>query len=100
MIRGLTYDNTEGNSVGVFATTTGATIKKIGIENANVIGNKDVAALVGIMTGGLIEECYVSNSYIKGGDHVGSLVGQTTSDALIKNCYALLGSSDTFCFYI
>ncbi|MCW3787946.1 T9SS type A sorting domain-containing protein [Plebeiibacterium sediminum] len=88
VIRGLTYDNTEGNSVGVFATTTGATIKKIGIENANVIGNKDVAALVGIMTGGLIEECYVSNSYIKGGDHVGSLVGQTTSDALIKNCYA------------
>lgn len=88
IINGLTYNNAATPSVALFASTSGATIKKLGIEKANLVGQQNVAALVGIMSGGTIEQCYVSNSYIQGTDHVASLVGQTVSGATIKNCYA------------
>jgi hypothetical protein len=88
IISNLNFENTDAQMVGLFSTTTGATIKKLGIENATIIGKKDVAAFIGIMTGGVLEQCYVSNSYIQGDDHIASLVGQTVSDALVQNCYS------------
>ncbi|MDD3079927.1 MAG: hypothetical protein PHH37_12610 [Paludibacter sp.] len=91
IIKGLSYNNTATEKVALFATTTDATIKNLGIEGANIIAKKDVAAIIGVMTGGVLEQCYVSNSYIQGGDHVASLVGQAvagTSNAVVRNCYA------------
>jgi len=88
IIKGLSYNNTATNNVSLFATTTSATIKKLGFEKASLIGKQNVAAIVGVMTGGTIEECYVSNSYIQGTDHVASLVGQALSGAVVQNCYA------------
>lgn len=88
IISGLSYNNSATGSIALFASTSGATIKKIGIENANLIGQQNVAGIIGVMTGGTLEQCYVSNSYIQGTDHVASLVGQALSNAVVKNCYA------------
>jgi len=75
VIKGLNVNTPTTNSVGLFATTTDATITKLGIENANLVGNADVGGIVGIATGTTISECYVANSYIEGRDHVGSIAG-------------------------
>ncbi|MCP9610720.1 hypothetical protein [Coprobacter tertius] len=88
IISGLVYNNSETEKAALFATTTNATIKRLGIENANIIAKKDIGALVGIMTGGLIEECYVADSYFQGNDHVSSLVGQAVGGAKVQNCYS------------
>ncbi len=88
IISGLKFEDTSTASVGLFSYATGATIQNLGIEDANIVGAKDVAAFVGVMSGGTLEKCYVSNSFIQGTDHCASLVGQPKDDALVQNCYA------------
>lgn len=75
IIYGLTVNDKENRNKGLFSETEGATITKLGIEKARIVGNEDVGAIVGNMKGGLIDQSYVANSYIEGRDHVGSLVG-------------------------
>jgi hypothetical protein len=87
IIKGLTF-NSSSSSIGFFATTTGATITKLGIENARFVGTADVAALVGVANSTTITECYVSNSYLEGSDHVGSFAGNLKSGSVIRNCYS------------
>jgi hypothetical protein len=89
VIKGLTFNNTGTNSVGLFASTSaGATITKLGIENANLVGNADVGGIVGVAVGTTISECYVANSYIEGRDHVGGITGALKSTSLLQNSYA------------
>ena len=76
IISGLKVNQSTTAERGLFSTANGATIKKLGIENANVVGNERTGVIVGLMVGGLIEECYVANSYVEGRDHVGSIGGQ------------------------
>lgn len=84
IIYGLRVDDKEKRNKGLFSETEGAEITKLGIERAYVVGNEDVAALVGNMKGGLIDQCYVADSYIAGRDHVGALVGAMRSyDAVV-----------------
>lgn len=75
VIRNLTFSNTDRDNTALFATTHGATIKNLGIEDANLVGNANTAAIVGQAYGGSITSCYVANSYIEGRDHVASIVG-------------------------
>ncbi|MBQ1584166.1 MAG: peptidase M26, partial [Muribaculaceae bacterium] len=75
VIRNLTFNNPNQDQAALFATTHGATIKNLGIENANIVGNANAAAIVGRAYGGNIQSCYVANSYIEGRDHVGSIAG-------------------------
>ena len=75
VIRNLTFNNANQDQAALFATTHGATIKNLGIENANIVGNANAAAIVGRAYGGNIQSCYVANSYIEGRDHVGSIAG-------------------------
>ena len=75
VIRNLTFNNANQDQAALFATTHGATIKNLGIENANIVGNANAAAIVGRAYGGTIQSCYVANSYIEGRDHVGSIAG-------------------------
>ena len=89
IIKGLTFNNTGTNSVGLFASTnSGATITKLGIENANLVGNADVGGIVGAAIGVTISECYVANSYIEGRDHVGGITGSLKTTSTIQNSYA------------
>ena len=75
VIRNLTFNNPNQDQAALFATTHGATIKNLGIEGANIVGNANAAAIVGRAYGGTIQSCYVANSYIEGRDHVGSIAG-------------------------
>ncbi|MDD3079722.1 MAG: T9SS type A sorting domain-containing protein [Paludibacter sp.] len=75
IIYGLRVDNSSVAQRGLFSNTEGAEITKLGIEDAYLVGNEDIGAIVGNMKGGLLDQCYVANSYISGRDHVGSLVG-------------------------
>ena len=75
VIRNLTFNNANQDQAALFATTHGATIKNLGIEGANIVGNANAAAIVGRAYGGTIQSCYVANSYIEGRDHVGSIAG-------------------------
>lgn len=75
VIRNLTFNNPNQDQAALFATTHGATIENLGIENANIVGNANAAAIVGRAYGGTIQSCYVANSYIEGRDHVGSITG-------------------------
>lgn len=88
VISGLNYNDPAINNVGFFASTSGARISKLGIENARFVGNADVGGIVGNAKDATqISECYVANSYIEGRDHVGSIVGAARSLSLISNCY-------------
>lgn len=88
IIYGLKVNDSGTAERGLFSQTNGATIRNLGIENANIVGNERTGAIVGLMIGGLIEKCYVANSYIEGRDHVGSIGGQIKGGAIIQNCYS------------
>lgn len=92
VIRGLKYNNPAVNNVGLFGEATGATITKLGIEDAEIIGNVNSGAIVGRALNTTITECYVANSYIEGSDHVGSIVGgiipNESGSTLVQNSYA------------
>lgn len=75
VIRNLTFNNANQDQAALFSTIHGATIKNLGIEGANILGNANAAAIVGRACGGTIQSCYVANSYIEGRDHVGSITG-------------------------
>ena len=79
---GLTISNlfiNEPNSsnVGLFGLTgTGSTVRRVGLEAANVIGNSSTGGLVGHNSGDIIDS-YVKGS-VSGNKHVGGLVGYNT----------------------
>ncbi len=75
IIRNLTIDDEETENVGLFTQCNEATIKNLGIENANIVGSSYVGAIAGTFYGGSIEQCYIGSSYIEGYEYVGSFVG-------------------------
>jgi len=90
VIRNMSYNQSGQASVGLFATTRGATIEDLGFENANMVGNENVGALAGHFYGGEAHRIFVMNSYIEGRDHVGSIVGNMGNNngdpSLITDC--------------
>jgi hypothetical protein len=89
VIYGAVIENAANRNIGLFRITNGATIKKLGVENARFIGNEDVGGIVGRADGvTTIEECYVANSYIEGRDHAGAITGGLNDGSIIRNCYA------------
>lgn len=94
VIKNLNIAGTNDN-IGFFGTAVGATISKVGFENANVIwsgdGGANVAVVVGRAVGVTITESYVGNSYVYGRDHVASFVGGSFAGGdvtLIEDCYS------------
>lgn len=75
VIKNLTFSDKNRNNTALFSTMRGGTIKNVGIEQANLVGNANVAAFVGRLYGGTISQCYVANSYIEGRDHVAAFTG-------------------------
>lgn len=90
VIRNMSYNQSGQASVGLFATTRGATIEDLGFENANMVGNENVGTLAGHFYGGVARRIFVMNSYIEGRDHVGSIVGNMSNNngepSLITDC--------------
>ncbi|MCP9611493.1 T9SS type A sorting domain-containing protein [Coprobacter tertius] len=92
IIKGITFGDEKKSNVGLFGSTKGAVISKLGLENAELIGDVNVGALVGAAENTKITECYVANSYIEGRDHVGSIIGgilpNGEGSTIVQNCYA------------
>jgi hypothetical protein len=85
-IMGLTINRPSTNGVGLFGSTTGATIQNVGLLGGSTIGSSDVGNLVGVNWASTI-----SNSYATGnvsGAVEGGLVGVSYSASVISNCYA------------
>ena len=83
------------NDKGFIAKASEATIKNLGIENAEVIGGSDVGILIGEDYGSSISNCYVEGS-VNGVDTVGGLIGYASCNTIATNCYAnvnVVGSS-------
>ncbi len=90
VIKNLTIESA-GDDLGFFGVADGATITKVGFENANVLwdttsGGANVAVVVGRSYGSTITNSYVSGSFVRGRDHVASFVGGSFTG----------GSSDTY----
>lgn len=88
IIRGLMFNNSSTNSVGLFKTSNGAIIKKLGFENVQITGAKQVGIIVGNAVATVFEECYTSNGVVNGVDHVGSICGRAQEATVIRNCYS------------
>ena len=86
-IRNITFKDADRDKTALFATFSGEFIKNVGFEGLDLVGNADVAAVVGETTGnGIISNIVVTNSKINGRDHVASIVGKLSSGATIINC--------------
>jgi hypothetical protein len=88
VVKNMTIARSGENYVGLFGNTMSATIKKLGVVNCSVSGQKFVAGLVGenYFTV-IISNCYATGS-VNGSDCVGGLVGSNYSTT-IQNCYAI-----------
>ncbi|MDE6527710.1 MAG: Ig-like domain-containing protein, partial [Muribaculaceae bacterium] len=94
VIKNLTM-NVTGDDKGFFGTANGATIDKVGFENARVVwsgnGGANIAVVVGRAVGVTITNSYVANSYVYGRDHVASFVGGSFAGGdptLVEDCYS------------
>jgi M6 family metalloprotease-like protein len=65
---------------------SGGYIKKTGLLNCNIIGNRSLGGLVSENGGGTISSCYFTGS-VSGNDNVGGLVGYNNSGIII-DCYS------------
>ena len=88
VITNLTMNRSDEECVGLFGFINNATIKNLGIENCNVIGQFNVGGLAGFVSGfSTISNCYVTGN-VSGMDMIGGLTGQLIGTANIINCYA------------
>ncbi len=66
----------DGNNVGLFARTDGATIKNLKVDGSIAGAEENVGGIVGTMTGGKIESCTaLSTMTVSGKKKVGGIVG-------------------------
>ncbi len=75
-IKNLSF-NTESNAdQALFGYVSGATIRGITLEKANIVGRTDTAALIGtVQDGATVQNCTVIDSTIVGESHVGAIIG-------------------------
>ena len=103
-ISGLFIDENGLDYMGLFGSiSSSASITKVGILNADVVGRYHVGALVG-KNSGTVSECYATG-VVEGATYAGGLVGNNTGT--LKNSYAnvdleqgstfggLVGNNDT-----
>ena len=97
IIYNLSLNKPTVDNVGLFGYTSSATIIKLGLHSANIIGKNSVGALVGRAINSNIEQCYVYNGTITGQQSVGGLIGYLDSQSDILNSYSrnssLIGTS-------
>lgn len=80
---------------GLFASTKGATIKNVGLENVNINGTaSSVGGLVGSSgTGTNISNAYTTGTVKSTGNNVGGLVGYHTDTGVFSDVYSSANTS-------
>jgi hypothetical protein len=80
--------------IGLFSTTLGATIKKLGLVDANITGLSYVGGFAGFFSSSTLTCCYCTGtitSSSSGDSYVGGLVGQnyvSSGTSTVTNCYS------------
>ena len=88
ILKGITINADNGDKVGIFRYTRGATIKNLGISNITINASErnQVGGLVGECENTTIDQVALSG-FINGRDHVGGLCGRTSGVSSITNSY-------------
>lgn len=106
VIRNMTINNTTKQQVGLFATTDGATISNLGIENSYISsefhasGQTGIGVLAGVAMSSQISNCYTTGSIrsiVNGtldNDLAGGLIGLTVMSN-VQNSYSDVDISGT-----
>lgn len=90
------YHTISNLKVPLFASTNGATIKNVILENASVSSTGNVGGIVGTAQGTTrIYNCGVLSGSIGGGTNTGSIVGELQGSARVINCYSFANVSGT-----
>ena len=84
-ISNLTINRPNELYEGVFGRAVGATFQNVDINNANVVGNRYVAFLCGVISQCEVENCNIKNSEIVTDVVAGGLVGELNGLNNIKN---------------
>ena len=88
-ISNLKLDKNTGN-IGLFAFTSGSTIKNLRIVNANIKGTGTVGALISSSVSTKIENCSVEGTgSVTGDNDTGGLVGYINGGSVIKSYSAI-----------
>ncbi len=101
IISNLYINRPDSNDQGLFGYAASATIKNLGVTNADIAGNQRVGGLVGMtdtfdifnITNTEIRNCF-STGQVSGNSQAGGLVG-TGSYATISNCYTTSSANST-----
>ncbi len=87
-ITGLAINRPGSNNQGLFGFTNGATIRNVGLINANIHGNRIVGALVANLVSGTVYNSYATGAVTGNSEFVGGLVGADNFSSRISNSYA------------
>ncbi|WP_061289355.1 two-partner secretion domain-containing protein [Azotobacter vinelandii] len=85
-ISGLTIDRTTSDNVGLFGTTQGATIRRLGLTDTSIRGLSRVGGLVGKASSSTLDSVY-SIGNVNGYQYIGGLVGENSG--LIANSHGI-----------
>jgi hypothetical protein len=75
------------------STTSGAELKNLGLENVNMSGFDQIAALVGMNNGGIIDNCY-STGVVSGSNNMGGLISSNIGGSIINSHSSVNITSD------
>lgn len=87
-ISGFVFEDEEANNVGFFGYTSGATIIRVLLKNAKVVGHDNAGGLVGNAQNTTIEMCAVVDSYVEGWDHVAAIAANAAGGTKIRNNFS------------
>ena len=87
VVKNLEINNPAETYRALFGNIQGATIKNLGLENAEITGDSITGILVGHSYGSTIENCYATGK-ISGSTAVGGLIGFAGAGTVLRKCYS------------
>ncbi|THE63272.1 hypothetical protein D8Y22_19095 [Salinadaptatus halalkaliphilus] len=83
-------DSIPSEDVGLFGNTSGATIENVGIEDANIVGESGVGALIGVADDTDVSNVYVGEKVVVSGDtRFGGLIGVHEGSGTVSDSLAI-----------
>ncbi|MFG1406937.1 MBG domain-containing protein [Xanthobacter sp. VTT E-85237] len=89
VIDGLTINRPDTDSVGLFGSTSGATISNIGLTNSRVTGRERVGGLIGNQIDSSVRASFSDGIIVGLQDNVGGLVGIVFGLGSVTDSYTL-----------
>jgi len=88
-IKNFTFNDANASNVGLFGIISGATIQKLMLKDASVIGAANAGGLVGnAQNASTIKNCAVVDTYVEGFDHVAAIAANAVGGTVISNNYS------------